>query len=81
MLAGPVAPLFWFGFALLGLAIPLVLELLGAYSLHGSAAGAAAVIASICGIIGGLFLRQIVLLGGYHAPLKVGRFEYGLPIV
>ena len=81
VLAGSVAPLFWFGFVLLGLAIPLVLELVGVYSLHGSGAGVAALIGSISGIIGGLILRQVVLSGGVHAPLKVGRFEFGLPIV
>jgi hypothetical protein len=35
----------------------------------------------VCGIIGGLILRQVVLAGGIHAPLKAGRFEIALPIV
>ncbi len=70
VLAGPVAPLFWLGVALLGLILPLLLELTGM-----------ALIGSCCGILGGLILRQVILLGGIHAPLKAGRFEYGLPIV
>lgn len=81
VLSGPLAPLFWFGFAVLGLLIPLVLELLGAFSLHGSGAATVTSIAAVCGIIGGLMLRQVILAGGIHAPLKAGRFEYGLPIV
>lgn len=81
VLTGSIAPLFWFGVAVLGLAVPLVLDLLGAYALEGGGATAAAVVASICGIIGGLILRQVVLAGGIHAPLRVGRFEIALPIV
>jgi formate-dependent nitrite reductase membrane component NrfD len=81
VLSGPVAPLFWFGFALLGLVIPLALELIGAFGAHGTPVGTLALLASISGIIGGLILRQVVLAGGIHAPLKAGRFEYGLPIV
>ena len=70
VLAGAVAPFFWIGVAVLGLLLPLILELTGA-----------ALVGSVCGILGGLFLRQVILLGGIHAPLKAGRFEYGLPIV
>lgn len=81
VLIGAVAPLFWFGVALLGLTAPLVLDLLGLFALEGGSATAASIVASICGIIGGLFLRQVVLSGGIHAPLKAGRFEIALPIV
>ncbi|MBU0718537.1 MAG: polysulfide reductase NrfD [Planctomycetes bacterium] len=70
VLIGEVAPLFWWGVAVLGLLAPLVFDLLHVVWL-----------ASVCGIIGGLFLRQVVLLGGIHAPLRAGRFEIGLPIV
>ena len=70
VLLGDVAPLFWLGVALLGLLAPLVLDLLD-YSFT----------AAFCGILGGLFLRQVVLSGGIHAPLRAGRFEIGLPIV
>ena len=70
VLTGSVAPLFWWGVALLGLIAPLVLDLLDF-----------AAVAAICGIIGGLCLRQVVLAGGIHAPLKAGRFEIALPNV
>ena len=78
VLCGPVAPMFWFGVALLGLLIPLVLTALGAASPESPAAQAAAILASLCGLTGGLFLRQVILAGGIHAPLKAGRFEYVL---
>jgi formate-dependent nitrite reductase membrane component NrfD len=70
VLAGEAAPLFWWGVAVLGLLAPLVFDLLNI-----------AVVASICGIAGGLILRQVILMGGIHAPLKAGRFEIALPIV
>jgi formate-dependent nitrite reductase membrane component NrfD len=81
VLIGSVAPLFWWGVAVLGLAVPLGLDLLGEYTLAGGGAVAAALVASLCGITGGLCLRQVVLAGGIHAPLKAGRFEVALPIV
>jgi len=75
VLTGSVAPLFWAGVVLVGLLIPLVLEILPV----GAATGALALPASVCGITGGLFLRQVVVSGGIHAPLRAGRFEIGLP--
>jgi formate-dependent nitrite reductase membrane component NrfD len=81
VLVGSIAPLFWWGVALLGLTVPLVLDLLGEYTLAGGGAVAAALMGSLCGIVGGLCLREVVLAGGIHAPLKAGRFEVALPIV
>ena len=81
VLTGDVAPLFWWGVAFLGLIIPLLLDLLGTYALHGAGTTTVELVASISGITGGLFLRQVVLSGGSHAPLRAGRFEIGLPIV
>jgi formate-dependent nitrite reductase membrane component NrfD len=78
VLSGSVAPLFWLGVAIAGLLLPLTLELIGVFSLSGSDGHITVVIASIFGIIGGLILRQVILSGGIHAPLKSGRFEYGL---
>jgi len=78
VLSGSVAPLFWFGVAILGLLLPLVFDLVGLYALSGSSSQIFILLASAFGIIGGLFLRQVVLKGGIHAPLKSGRFEYGL---
>ncbi|MCK4343495.1 MAG: polysulfide reductase NrfD [Phycisphaerae bacterium] len=73
VLTGTVAPLFWWGVGVAGLIAPLILELTHVAPL--------AVIASIFGIGGGLILRQVVLSGGIHAPLRAGRFEIALPIV
>lgn len=81
VLSGAVAPLFWIGVAVLGLAVPLALELLGVYALDGSAVETATIIAAISGMIGGWCLRQTVLLGGIHAPLRAGRFEFAIPNV
>jgi len=81
VLAGTLAPMFWLGVALLGLVVPLSLDLVGVFSLSGGAAVSITLVASICGIIGGLLLRLVILSAGIHAPLKVGRFEIALPIV
>lgn len=73
VLKGAIAPLFWIGVCLLGLLIPLLLEIgvMGhSYIIL--------IVATTCGIIGGFCLRQVVLSGGIHAPLKAGRFEYYL---
>lgn len=70
VLVGEVAPTFWWGVAVVGLIAPLVFDSLDV-----------AVVASVCGIVGGLFLRYVVLSGGVHAPLRAGRFEIALPIV
>jgi formate-dependent nitrite reductase membrane component NrfD len=77
-LTGELAPLFWFGVVLLGILAPLVLELIGSFGSHGGGAMALAVVASVCGLVGGLLLRQLVLAAGIQAPLKAGRFEYVL---
>ncbi|MBL7112797.1 MAG: polysulfide reductase NrfD [Bacteroidales bacterium] len=78
VLSGSVAPLFWFGVAILGLLLPLLFDLIGVFALSGSSAQPFILLASAFGIIGGLILRQVILKGGIHAPLKSGRFEYGL---
>ncbi|MEW6366136.1 MAG: NrfD/PsrC family molybdoenzyme membrane anchor subunit [Acidobacteriota bacterium] len=78
VLTGSVAPLFWAGVVVFGLFVPLAMEVLSAAALEGGGAVAATAVASVTGIIGGLFLRQVVLAGGIHAPLRVGRFEYAL---
>ena len=78
VLSGSVAPLFWFGVVILGLLLPLLLDLIGVFALSGSSGHTFILLASTFGIIGGLILRQVVLKGGIHAPLKSGRFEYGL---
>jgi formate-dependent nitrite reductase membrane component NrfD len=78
VMAGALAPLFWFGVVIIGLLAPLGLDLLGLYSLQGSAVQGVTLLASVFGLIGGFLLRKVVLSGGIHAPLVAGRFEYGL---
>ena len=78
VLSGSVAPLFWFGVAILGLLLPLLFDVVGVFAISGSSGHTFILLASTFGIIGGLILRQVVLKGGIHAPLKSGRFEYGL---
>jgi len=81
VLRGKVAPLFWFGVALVGLAVPLGLGFLDLFHFYGGATGGIAVLSSLCGLAGGFLLRQVILAGGIHAPLRAGRFEIALPIV
>ena len=81
VLTGTLAPLFWWGVVVVGLLAPLGLELLAVVALHGGGAVAVALLASAAGLVGGLLLRQVILRGGIHAPLRAGRFEIALPIV
>jgi polysulfide reductase chain C len=69
ILKGPVASSFWFGVVVCGLAIPLVLELLG---LH----GAGLTVGALLGLIGGLCLRYTVLAGGIFTPIIAAGFEF-----
>ena len=78
---GEVAPLFWIGVGIVGLLIPLIVGGYGVVNGHGDGLATSAAVAAVCGVIGGLCLRQVVLAGGIHAPLKAGRFEYVLPPV
>ena len=77
VLTGALAPLFWLGVALVGVVAPLVLSALAIAAVSPGLAVAGA----LCGLLGGLFLRQVVLAGGIHAPLRAGSFEVPLPIV
>ncbi|MHC4930712.1 MAG: NrfD/PsrC family molybdoenzyme membrane anchor subunit [Planctomycetota bacterium] len=81
VLFGKVAPLFWIGVAGVGLAIPLGLGFFDLFQLYGAKTGGVAVFASVCGLVGSFLIRQVVLAGGIHAPLRAGRFEIPLPIV
>jgi len=80
VITGTVAPLFWLGVAVLGLLIPLMFQLLAAFVLEGAVATTVVLVASICGLLGGLFLRQVVLSAGIQRPLRVGRFEFAVPM-
>ena len=80
VLMGSAAPLFWLGVVVIGLLVPLGVEVFSTFAGAESHTGSvlAIIIASICGLFGGLSLRQVVLSGGIHAPLRAGRFEYAL---
>ena len=62
LISGPLAPWFWIGAVLVGLAVPFGLEL-GA--LKAKAATPLVVVAStLCVLLGGLVLRTVVAIGG-----------------
>jgi polysulfide reductase chain C len=69
ILKGPVAAYFWLGVVLCGLAIPLVLEVLGGH-------GAVLTIGALLGLFGGLCLRFTVLAGGIFTPITAAGFEF-----
>lgn len=73
MLKGKFSGHFWFGFVFLGLAIPLAISFAEEHSWLGSG------VACLCGIIGGLFLRYVILACGVRAPLRAGGIEYTIP--
>ncbi len=73
VMTGELAVMFWFGVVVVGLCVPLFFDLLAGHAAWST------VVASICGIFGGLLLRKVVLAGGVYAPLKAGRFEFALP--
>jgi formate-dependent nitrite reductase membrane component NrfD len=56
LLSGPLAPLFWGGLVVAGLAVPLVLDLVGAR------ARAVSGLAAVLVLVGGFVLRYVVLM-------------------
>jgi formate-dependent nitrite reductase membrane component NrfD len=69
VLKGAAAPMFWLGVVVCGLALPLVIDASGSR-------GAAAVLASTLGLIGGLCLRYVVLAGGAAYPIVAAGFTF-----
>jgi len=69
ILIGPVASAFWLGVVLCGLALPLILELMG---LH----GAILTIGALLGLFGGLCLRFVILTGGIFTPITAAGFVF-----
>jgi formate-dependent nitrite reductase membrane component NrfD len=64
LLKGDLSTAFWVGVILIGLVIPFVLEVfLGRGSLS-------ILIASLCGLVGGLYVRYVVVSGAVKAPLN-----------
>ena len=69
ILKGSVASFFWLGVVLCGLAIPLILELLGRH-------GPVLTLGALLGLFGGLCLRFTVLAGGIFSPITAAGFEF-----
>ena len=70
---------FVVGYFVIGLAIPLILSLTLLYGMAGDAAQtvkAIAAVAAVLGLIGGLLLRQSVLVVGTMPTLNIGGFEF-----
>jgi formate-dependent nitrite reductase membrane component NrfD len=73
LLTGSLAPVFWIGLVAAGLALPFTFDVMHTTLHQTTGAGKAAAIAlaaSIPGLLGGLFLRYIVVAGGMRVPLK-----------
>lgn len=70
---------FVVGYFVLGLAVPLVLALVLLYGMADAGAGAVmatSAVAAVLGLIGGLILRQSVLVVGTMPTLNIGGFEF-----
>ena len=78
ILSGNLATLFWLGVIIIGILVPIVLEVIALTALQGGGAGIH-VIAAICGLIGCICLRWMVLAGGVFSQLQAGRFGFVLP--
>jgi formate-dependent nitrite reductase membrane component NrfD len=72
-------PMFVVGYFILGLAAPLVLMLVLLFNLAQPGVGshfALAAVGAVLGLVGGLILRQAVLVCGALPTLNVGGFEF-----
>ena len=69
ILTGGVATAFWLGVVACGLVIPFLMEVFGGE-------GAAAGIAAVLGLFGGLCLRYAILAAGALDPLTAAGFEF-----
>jgi polysulfide reductase chain C len=67
LIGGALAPLFWIGVILFGIAVPVVISVTSYFT--GEAASGFLVTAVVCEIIGGLALRFAILKAGVYAPL------------
>jgi formate-dependent nitrite reductase membrane component NrfD len=67
LIGGALAPLFWVGVFLFGIAIPIVISVTTYFTGH--AASALMITAVVSEIIGGLALRFAILKAGVYAPL------------
>jgi formate-dependent nitrite reductase membrane component NrfD len=67
LIGGALAPLFWIGVFLFGIAVPVAISVTTYFIGH--AASALMITAVVCEIIGGLALRFAILKAGVYAPL------------
>jgi formate-dependent nitrite reductase membrane component NrfD len=78
ILKGKLAPEFWGGIVVLGLAIPLLADLSSVavfWGMHGMPF-LIIMLANALGLIGGLFLRHVVLAGGIKVPFTIGSMVF-----
>lgn len=76
LMNGEQSTLFWAGVIVIGLLLPIIIEL---FAVTTGAGAGIYFIAGIAGILQPIFLRQAILASGIHAPLRAGCFEYALP--
>ncbi|MDH3975560.1 MAG: polysulfide reductase NrfD [Deltaproteobacteria bacterium] len=69
--SGPFSMMFWIGFVLVGLIVPLVMELAHIKASKGSSGHGTgtALLASVMVLVGGMVLRYVVLIAGQTPPL------------
>lgn len=71
LLSGPMSGLFWVGFALVGMVMPFVLDWAGVYASTGAASLAIDTLSGVLLLVGGLFLRALILAAGLRSPIYV----------
>ncbi|HTY82230.1 MAG TPA: NrfD/PsrC family molybdoenzyme membrane anchor subunit [Dehalococcoidales bacterium] len=67
VLKGPIAPAFWIGVVLLGIILPIAM--VAPFSLKQNISQAVFIIASVFTVLGGIFLRYVILKAGMYTPL------------
>lgn len=73
ILRGDLAVTFWIGFVLLGLALPFAVGVVQQVSSSSSATASLlqALSAAVPGLVGGYFLRYVIVAGGIRIPMNV----------
>jgi polysulfide reductase chain C len=79
LLRGRLASMFWVGLVVVGLAVPLVINLIEVTGMAGESGMWLARIGASAGLVGGLLLRRLVLAAGVRAPLRAAGIEFPFP--
>jgi polysulfide reductase chain C len=79
LLRGRLASMFWVGLVVVGLAVPLVINLIEVTGMAGESGMWLARIGAVAGLLGGLLLRRLVLAAGVRAPLRAAGIEFPFP--